>query len=236
MAERLVRHRFLTGFRITRTGKAALPESGAPPTNSEIAVSRTESLARKFIVTFSTMFLVPLLVAVFLFTEYASAMLRSPVQIIIFALSVILLGAAGFLAIRSVVMALLRALRDAEAVANGDISRRLGSDGTSEINQLAKHFNQVIGRLEQTVNSFQASRKQTHDLLAQLCVSGSQPGDMTGIFKACLNPLLSMAGLQAGVLFIVSPGGETMKVRVLTGLPEALKAAVIPLGHGVDKW
>ena len=213
-----------------------MPGSGAPPANSAIAVSRTESLARKFIVTFSAMFLIPLLVAVYLFTEYATGTLRSPAQIIIFTLSMILLGAAGFLAIRSVVMALLRALRDAEAVANGDISRRLSSDGTSEINQLAKHFNQVINRLEQTVNSLQASRKQTHDLLAQLCASGSQPGDMTGIFKTCLNTLLSMAGLQAGVLFIVSPGGETMKVRVLTGLPEALKAAVIPLDHGVAGW
>lgn len=182
------------------------------------------------------MFLVPLLVAIYLFTEYASGMLRSPVQIILFALAVILLGAAGFLAIRSVVMALLRALRDAEAVANGDISRRLRSDGTSEINQLARHFNKVISRLEQTVTSLQASRKQTHDLLAQLCASGSQPGDMTGIFKTCLNTLLSMAGLQAGALLIVSPGGETMKVRVLTGLPEALKSAVIPLGHGVAGW
>ena len=219
-----------------RTGEAALPGSGAPPANSAIAVSRTESLARKFIVTFSAMFLVPLLVAVYLFTEYATGTLRSPAQIIIFTLSMILLGAAGFLAIRSVVTALLRALRDAEAIANGDISRRLSSDGTSEINQLAKHFNQVISRLEQTVNSLQASRKQTHDLLAQLCASGSQPGDMTGIFKTCLNTLLSMAGLQAGVLFIVSPGGETMKVRVLTGLPEALNSAVIPMGHGVAGW
>lgn len=213
-----------------------MPESGAPPTNSAIAVSRTESLARKFIVTFSAMFLVPLLVAVYLFTEYASGTLRSPVQIIIFTISVILLGVAGFLAIRSVVMALLRALRDAEAIANGDISRRLSSDGTSEISQLAKHFNRVISRLEQTVNSLQASRKLTHDLLAQLCATGSQPGDMTGIFDTCLNTLLSMAGLQAGAIFLVSPGGKTMKVRVLTGLPDGLKGAVIPFGHGVAGW
>jgi len=154
------------------------------------------------------MFLVPLLVAVYLFTEYATGTLRSPAQIIIFTLSMILLGAAGFLAIRSVVTALLRTLRDAEAVANGDISRRLSSDGTSEINQLAKHFNQVISRLEQTVNSLQASRKQTHDLLAQLCASGSQPGDMSGIFKTCLNTLLSMAGLQAGSFSSSPPAGR----------------------------
>lgn len=213
-----------------------MPESGAPSTNSAIAVSRTESLARKFIATFSAMFLIPLLVAVYLFTEYASGALRSPVQIIIFTLSVILLGMAGFLAIRSVVMALLRALRDAEAIANGDISRRLSSDGTSEISQLAKHFNRVISRLEQTVNSLQASRKLTHDLLAQLCATGSQPGDMTGIFDTCLNTLLSMAGLQAGAIFLVSPDGKTMKVRVLTGLPDVLKGAVIPFGHGVAGW
>ncbi|MBP2688756.1 MAG: metal dependent phosphohydrolase [Deltaproteobacteria bacterium] len=213
-----------------------MSESGVAPANSAVAVSRTESLVRKFIVTFSAMFLVPLLVAVYLFTAYASGTRWSPAQIIIVILSVILLGTAGFLAIRSVVMALMRALRDAEAIANGDISRRLGSDGTSEINQLAKHFNQVIGRLEQTVNSLQSSRKLTHDLLAQLCATGSQPGDMTGIFETCLNTLLSMAGLQAGAIFLVSPGGKTMKVRVLTGLPEALKAAVIPFGHGVAGW
>ena len=213
-----------------------MSETGAPPTNPAIADSRTESLVRKFIVTFSAMFLVPLLVAVYLFIAHASGTLWSAAQIIIFILSVILLEAAGFLVIRSVVMTLLRALRDAEAIANGDISRRLSSDGTSEINQLAEHFNQVISRLEQTVNSLQSSRKLTHDLLAQLCATGSQPGDMTGIFETCLNTLLSMAGLQAGAIFIVSPDGKTMKVRVLTGLPEALKAAVIPFGHGVAGW
>lgn len=182
------------------------------------------------------MFLVPFLVGVYLFTEHASGSLRSSAQIIIFTLSVILLGGAGFLAIRSVVMTLLRAFRDAEAIANGDISRRLNSDGTSEINQLAKNFNRVISRLEQTVNSLQASRKLTHDLLAQLCTTGSQPGDMTGIFESCLNTLLTMAGLQAGAIFLVSPGVKTMKMRVSTGLPEALKAAVIPFGHGVAGW
>lgn len=214
-----------------------MSEPGAAPAKSAIAVSRTESLARKFIVTFSAMFLVPLLVGVYLFIAYTSGTLRSSAQIIIFTLSVILLGAAGFLTIRSVVMAHLRALRDAEAIANGDISRRLSFDGTSEINQLAKHFNQVISRLEQTVNSLQSSRKLTHDLLAQLCATGSQPGDMTGIFETCLNTLLSMAGLQAGAIFLVSPlGGKSMKVRVLTGLPEALKDAVIPFDHGVAGW
>jgi len=123
--------------------------TGAPPANSAIAVSRTESLARKFIVTFSAMFLVPLLVAVYLFTEYASAMLRSPVQIIIFALSVILLGARDFSPYGPssrppARLAGRRSHRQRRHFASAQFGRDI------EINQLAKHFNQVISRLEQT--------------------------------------------------------------------------------------
>ena len=213
-----------------------MPGTGPTPPGSAKPISRTETLTRKFIVTFSAMFIVPLFVAAYLFTGNASGIARSPVQVIILVPSVILLGTAGFLATRSVVMALLRALRDAEAIADGDISRRLSPDGTSEFNDLASHFNRVIARLQQTVESLQASRKQTHDLLAQVCATGNRPGDMTGMFETCLSTLLSLTGLQAGAIFILSNDGKTLKVRVSAGLPEALKAAAIPSGHGAAGW
>lgn len=199
----------------------------------EALVSRTETLERKFIVAFSAMFLVPLLAAVYLFTGGAPGTHRSIVQIAVFALSVMLLGAAGILAIRSVARSLLKALRDAEAVANGDFSRRLNPEGTSEINQLAEHFNRVIGRLQQTVENLQASRKLTHDLLAQVCATGSRPGDMTAVFESCLKTLLSITGFQAAVMFIVSPDGETMRARVAVGLPDFPEGTPIAVGRGV---
>jgi HAMP domain-containing protein len=195
--------------------------------------SRTETLERKFIVTFSAMFLVPLLAAVYLFGESASGAPRSPAQVVLFAFSVILLGAAGFLAIRSVAGTLLQAMRDAEAVANGDISRRMSPEGTSEIHQLANHFNRVIARLQQTVESLRASRRLTNDLLAQVCTTGSAPGDMTAVFDSCLKTLLSITGFSAGVMFIVSPDGRTMRARVATGLAGVPEGATIPVGQGV---
>jgi HAMP domain-containing protein len=199
----------------------------------EKSASRTETLERKFIVTFFAMYLVPLLAAAYLIEESASGSFRSPAQIVLFAFSVILLGTAGFLAIRSVTRTLLQAMRDAEAVANGDISRRLSPEGTSEINQLANHFNRVIVRLQQTVESLKASRKLTNDLLTQVCTTGRAPGDMTAVFESCLKTLLSITGLPAGAMFIVSPDGETMRARVAAGLPGVVEGTVIPVGRGV---
>ena len=187
-------------------------------------------------VTFSAMFVVPLLVTVYLLTAHLSRAEWNSAQMTLFAFSVLLLGTAGILAIRSVVRALLRALRDAEAIADGDISRRLTPDGTSEIGQLASHFNRIINRLEQTVGSLQASRKLTHDLLAQVCAADSQPGDMSGMFDACLNTLLSLSGLQAGVIYIVAGDAKTMKARVAAGLPAVEHGAVIGTADGAAGW
>ncbi|MGE5247027.1 MAG: HD domain-containing phosphohydrolase [Verrucomicrobiota bacterium] len=212
-----------------------MPGSGPIRADATTAISGTETITRKFIVAFSAMFVVPMLVVGYLFTGQLSAV-WSPLQITLFAVSAILLVTAGILAVQSVVRALVHALRDAEAVADGDISRRLPVDGTSEISQLAGHFNRVIGRLEETVESLRASRKLTHDLLSQVCAIGSRPGDMTGMFEACLNALLSLAGLQAGAIYLVASDGKTARIRLMRGLPEALDGTVVPSGHGAAGW
>jgi HAMP domain-containing protein len=152
------------------------------------------------------------------------------------AFSVLLLGTAGILASRSVVKTLLRALRDAEAVADGDISRRMRPDGTAEIDQLANQFNRIIHRLQQTVDNLRASRKLTQNLLAQVCAAGTRPGDLTGMFESCLGTLLSLTGCSAGAVLLVSPDGKTMKVRVSAGLPDVLSTAVFPAGQGIAGW
>ena len=141
---------------------------------------KSKSVERKFVIAFSAMFLVPLLVAVYLFFEYAGGATRDLPRITVLVLSVILLGAAGYLITRSVVLSLLRTSRDATAIADGDISRRLSTDTESEISELAKNFNRITSRLQQTVDSLQSSRKQMQTLAAQLCETGSRPGDKIG--------------------------------------------------------
>jgi HD-GYP domain-containing protein (c-di-GMP phosphodiesterase class II)/HAMP domain-containing protein len=197
---------------------------------------KTKSVARKFIVAFSAMFLVPLLIAVYLFFEYTGDSFRDVPRISAIFLFVILLGTAGFLITRSIVLTLLRTSRDAEAIADGDISRRLSTDAESEISELAKNFNRITSRLQQTVDNLQSSRKQMQALAAQLFDTGSRPGDMTATFDEFLNTLLSLTGLEVGAIFLMSSDGKSLKIRVSHGLGAAVKAAVIPAGNGIVGW
>ena len=197
---------------------------------------KPRSVERKFIIAFSAMFLVPLLVAVYLFFEYTGGTYRDLPRITVLVLSVILLGAAGFLITRSVVLSLVRTTRDATAIADGDISRRLDIDSESEISDLAKNFNRITTRLQQTVDSLQTSRKQMQSLAAQLCETGSRPGDMTATFDVFLDTLLSLTGLEVGAIFLISPEGKSLKVRVSHGLSEPLNSATIQAGDGIVGW
>lgn len=197
---------------------------------------KSKSVERKFIIAFSATFLVPLLVAVYLFFKYTGHSTRDVPEITIIFLSVVLLGAAGFLITRTVVLTLLRTSRDAEAIADGDISRRLSIDAESEISELAKNFNRITSRLQQTVDSLQSSRKQMQTLAAQLCETGTRPGDMTATFEVFLNTLLSLTGLEVGAILLMSQDGKSLKVRVSHGLRGALAAAVIPAGDGIVGW
>jgi HAMP domain-containing protein len=198
--------------------------------------TKTVTVARRFAVAFSAMFIVPLLVTVYLFLSYTEGFARTVPWISAILFFVILLGAAGFLITRSVVQTLLRTSRNAEAIADGDFSARLSTDAESEISGLAKNFNRITSRLQQTVDTLQASRKQMQGLVAQLCDAGSRPGDMTATFDAFLSALLSLTGLEVGAVFLLSPDGKSLKARVSHGLGESLKGAVIPADGGIVAW
>jgi len=235
-AERGERDRFGGAFRTNRKEHEAVPGTDTKDPRPANPGPRTETLARKFIVAFSAMFVVPLLIAVYLFTGPADSAARSTAQFAILGISVVLLGTAGFLVTLSVVRNLLRATRDSKAIAAGNISRRLSTDAAPEISELASNFNRITSRLQQTVDNLQTSRNQMQILLAHVCATGSQPGDMTGMFDVFLKSLLTMTGLQTGAIFLVSPDGKTLRVRVLTGLSEGMKATVIPVGNGIVGW
>ena len=234
--ERSERKRFGGAFRTKRKEHAAVSGTDTKDPRPADPGSRTETLARKFIVAFSAMFVVPLLIAVYLFTGTAGGGTPNAAQFAILGLSVVLLGTAGFMVTLSVVRTLLRATRDSEAIAAGNISRRLSTDAAPEISELAKNFNRVTSRLQQTVETLQTSKSQMQALLAHVCATGSRPGDMTGMFDVFLKTLLSLTGLQAGAIFLVSPDGKILRVRVSIGLSEALNTTVIPFGDGIVGW
>jgi HAMP domain-containing protein len=199
-------------------------------------VSGKETATRKFVIAFSAMFIIPMLLSAYLFLEYIDAVRREMTQLTLLSVCVALLGTGGFFLCRSVVQALLKATRDASAIAGGDLNRRLDTNVEGEISELAKNFNRITSRLQQTIDTLQASRNQMQTLVAQLCDTGSRPGDMTATFETFLSALLSLSGLEVGAISLMSSDGKSLKVRVLQGLDAALKTTVIPIGNGIVGW
>ena len=211
---------------------ASAPDS-SPPAKKK---TRTDTLARKFVIAFSAMFIIPLFVAVYLFIEYTSGIPRDAAPITVIVISVLLLGMAGFFVTQSVVNTLMRTSRDAAAIAEGDITRRLNTDAAAEISDLAKNFNRITSRLQYTVDSLQVSKRQMQSLLSQVCASSGYVRDISGMFKVFLDTLLSVTGLETGAIFLVSQVDKTMRVRVSVGLTEEMKSGKVPAGEGIAGW
>lgn len=197
--------------------------------------ARADTVARKFVVAFSAMFVIPMLVSAYLLSAGREDP-ASPAQLGALALFCGLLGAAGFVICRSVVHALFRAARDAEAIAGGALDRRLDTGGSGEIGDLARNFNRITSRLQRTVDSLQASKAQTQVLLAKICGTAGQPVEVQSMLDVFLATLLSLTGLEAGTIFLPSPDGSEYRLRAGIGLDGALRDAVIPAGSGAVGW
>jgi HD-GYP domain-containing protein (c-di-GMP phosphodiesterase class II)/HAMP domain-containing protein len=177
----------------------------------EKAVAKSKTVARKVVLAFSAMFVIPMLLTIYLFTGYAGVSAWDRPRLNLLVISVTVLGMGGLFVCRSVVHALLRASREASAIAAGDITRRMATNTDGEISELAKNFNRITHRLQQTV-------------------------DMKDMFDMFLGTLLSLTGLEIGAIFLLSPDGKILTIQASAGISAELEATTIPVGRGVVGW
>jgi len=197
---------------------------------------RKETVAKKFTIAFATMFVVPMLLAVYLLADFSQVIERDAPQVAALFFFASVLAAAGFLICRSVVRALLTAVRDAEAVAGGDVTHRMDTGSAGEISDLAKNFNRITTRLQQTIDGLEASRKQIQTLLSKVCGTIGQPVEIESTFDVLLQTLVSVTGLPHGAIFLLSPDGKTLTVSASVGIPQEERETVLTVGRGVVGW
>ena len=213
-----------------------MPRIDPDGSTKEKAVAKSETVARKVVLAFSAMFVIPMLLTIYLFTGYAGVSAWDRPQLSLLAISVTLLGMGGLFVCRSVVHALLRASREASAIAAGDISRRMATNTDGEISELAKNFNKITHRLQQTVDNLQTSKKQIQTLLSQICGTVGHSIEMKDMFDMFLGTLLSLTGLEIGAIFLLSPDGKILTVQASVGISGELEATAIPVGRGIVGW
>lgn len=194
------------------------------------------TVARKFAIAFSAMFIIPALLSAYLFTGRTDLLKGDSGQITLLATCVLVLGLGGFFLIRSVVNAVLRVASDASAIAEGDLNKRLDTEVEGEISELARNFNRITSRLQRTIDSLETSKGQIQTLLSQVCLTFGQNSDMTHMLEVFLKSLLSLMGLDMGAIFLPSPDGRELVVRTSIGLREEDRSTAITKGKGIVGW
>lgn len=193
-------------------------------------------MTRKFVIAFSAMFIIPMLLTTYLFTQHTDILNGDTRQITLLSVCVLTLGLGGFFLIRSVVHAMLRVARDASAVAEGDLDKRLDTEVEGEISEIARNFNRITNRLQRTIDSLETSKGQIQTLLSQVCLTFSQNIDMASMLEVFLKSLLSLMGLDMGAIFLLSPDRRELTVHASIGLREEDRSTAIPQGKGIVGW
>lgn len=213
--------------------------TGNPSASTAAATGggKTETVARKFLVAFLAMFVIPMLATLYLLSQYAKFTSADTMWLVLMAGSAALLGVAGYFVCRSVARSLLDAARNAQAIAGGDMSLRLETGTAGEISELARNFNRITARLQTTIDSLETSRKQILLLLSQVCdASGTQTVDLPAMLDVFLGTLLSLTGLDVGAIFLFASDRCSLSVAAAKGFGEDLGATVVPAGKGIVGW
>lgn len=195
-----------------------------------------DTVAKKIVIVFCAMFVIPTLLSVYLIVDYTELAGWDSFRLLLLAVCVGLLGTGGFALSRSVARAILRAARDAEAIADGDLSRRLETNVDGEISELARNFNRITGRLQETIDSLRTSKSQIQNLLSRICVSFGQGMDLANTLEVFLKSLLSLIGYDMGAIFLLSPDGRTLSVKACVGIGDERRSGVVPAGKGIVGW
>jgi HD-GYP domain-containing protein (c-di-GMP phosphodiesterase class II)/HAMP domain-containing protein len=195
-----------------------------------------ETVAKKLVIVFCSLFVIPTLLSVYLVLEYTNLIGQDSFRIVLLALSVGVLGAGGFALSRSIARTILRAAQDAEAIAGGDLSRRLETNVEGEISELARNFNRITGRLQETIDNLRMSKSQIQNLLSRICVTFGQGMDLANMLEVFLKSLLSLTGYDMGAIFLLSPDGRELTVQASVGIDDNHRSTVVPAGRGIVGW
>jgi GAF domain-containing protein/HAMP domain-containing protein len=108
----------------------------------------------------------------------------------------------------------------AERVREGDLTARAPVESIDEVGQLASTFNEMTGRLRQTLSGLEqrvAERTRELTLAAEVGRALSQERDLDRLLREAVERIQSSFDLYYTQIYLVDPSGETLELRSGTG-------------------
>lgn len=217
--------------------------------NSDLSLA-SRSLRYKLKVSFSLMSILPLLVCIYLVSNYILPQVGLQLDVGASILISIFIAAIGFWLIKEVFDRILSVTTEAKLIAAGDVSRRLDVKETDEVGDLGEALNQLTSRIRSNMDELKSYGEKTTEInleiqkrvivlssLLQISSLISQSSKLDDILKLTIEKSRFIASSDIAFLLFREEAQENFCVRVADGINAnyLLKVTVNPKGEIFEK-
>ncbi|MEW5758397.1 MAG: diguanylate cyclase [Candidatus Omnitrophota bacterium] len=174
----------------------------------------TKSLRYVLKISFALTFVIPILVILYVFSDYISLLASKKINFTFIVLVSICVAYGGFLLIKQIIEPLIRMSNDAKLIANGDYTRRIKIDREDELGDLGAALNEITSKVKdnmQQLNVFGQEAQRTNIQIQNriLVLSGilqvsnliTQGLSLDEILSSTVEKMQAIPGCEAAVLF-----------------------------------
>lgn len=206
------------------------------------------SLKRKLIISFALMSLLPLLVYIFLVSNY----ILSPqpifglnIDIKLSILAIVFIAVIGLWVIKGVFDRIVSVSTEAKMIVAGDINRRVDIESSDEVGDLSNALNQLTKRIRDNMDELKGYSEKTTEInleiqkrvlvlssLLQISSLISQGAKLEDILKIAIEKSRILANSEVAYLLFREEKEETFSMKVADGLnaQQLLKVKIEPEG------
>lgn len=202
---------------------------------------RDSALIRKFTILFSLMSLLPFVILAVIFFGFV-AKGRTKINSDLFFLIVFAIGIfafAGFLIIRKTFANLIKVSQDAKDILAGNFSKRINikTAADTEIQEIARAFNEVVQQLENNIQQLEKSRNTLQSVLLKVSRGVSSAENIDVFLDLILETTVDALDGKSGLLLIIDETQKELIIKSSHGLDDAYtKNKRIPLEEEIVGW
>src|SRR5712692_332044 len=129
--------------------------------------------------------------------------------------TLVLVGLVAWLEGRAIVRSVRRLVRAANAIARGDLDRRVPVHGRDELALLARSFNEMAEQLGARLQELQAERERLQDAITLFGEALAATHDVEQLLRVVLDVEIEATGATGG--FVIVDGGDVVQVGDIDG-------------------
>ncbi len=193
-----------------------------------------QGVLQKLVVAILLMVVIPLLLIIYLlYTEAPALLQKDSVQLTI--LFMICSASCGYILSRKIIMSVVKLTKDAQSIAQGDLTKRIETSEKNEVNEMAQYFNQITSELEKNIEDLKESKRVMQNVLLRIGNAMASAEKTESILGLTIETLTNALNASSGAIMLLEKDKLCIMVSYGIGLQQQ-KSIEIKQGAGIIGW